>query len=55
MKYRALGFLLAAALAGCGNLQTESNFQPPQGWAATPTLFGRVQVWTKKTLPERKA
>jgi hypothetical protein len=47
MKQRRLLALtaLAALLAACGSLQPASNFQPPEGWAGTPALFGRVQAW----------
>ena len=51
MTYRGSGaaaLLAALALTACGNLQGDSGFQPPEGWSATPALFGRAQAWTKK-------
>lgn len=51
MKYRrsaAAALLGALMLSACGNLQGDAGFQPPQGWTATPALFGRAQAWTKK-------
>lgn len=34
--------------AACASVQSQSNFQPPPGWTGSPSLFGRVQIWTNK-------
>jgi hypothetical protein len=48
-RWPALVALFAGScLAACASVQSESNFRPPPGWTGSPSLFGRVQVWTNK-------
>jgi len=44
----AAAVLVSAALAGCGSVTAGVDFKPPAGWAATPSILGRIQMWTKK-------
>ena len=37
----------AGILAGCGSVTQGTQFQPPNGWTGTPSIFGRAQVWIK--------
>ena len=37
----------AGILAGCGSVTQGTQFQPPNGWTGTPSIFGRAQIWIK--------
>jgi len=40
---------VAVALAGCGFTKSPAEgltFKPPDGWASTPGVMGRFQLWT---------
>ena len=41
-------FLASTALAGCGSVTAGVDFKAPAGWASTPSILGRIQVWTRK-------
>jgi hypothetical protein len=40
--------LCSTALAGCGSVTSDINFQAPgAGWTASPSILGRTQIWVK--------
>ncbi len=55
MKRALAAVLLAsAALAGCGSVTAGVDFKAPAGWAATPSILGRMQMWTKKAADNKQ-
>jgi len=49
MKTALIAALFASlALAGCGSVTAGIDFKAPAGWSATPSILGRMQIWTKK-------
>jgi hypothetical protein len=45
----AAALFASAALSGCGSVTAGMDFKAPAGWTATPSILGRIQVWTKKS------
>jgi hypothetical protein len=45
----AAALFASAALSGCGSVTAGIDFKAPAGWTATPSILGRMQMWTKKS------
>lgn len=47
MRAHVLPLALIVMLTSCGHASDNIAFNPPAGWVASPSLFGRFQQWVK--------